>query len=96
MTSEKAAEIVRQYKKIKDDYAYRDDILNDDDIRVARVKKIMAQELTEVERTILILYTEMQSFRKLGEVMGCSHQTMRNEVQRIKEKIWKVYGKGLN
>lgn len=93
MTEEKAAEIVRQYKKIKDDYSFKGDIMDQDDIRVARLKKIMNTELSEVERTILILYAEMQSFRKLGEVMGCSHQTMRNEVQRIKQKIMKSYGK---
>lgn len=96
MTNEKAAEIVRLYKKIKDDYAFTPDILDQDDIRVARVKKIMRDELSEVERTILILYMELQSFRKLGEVMGCSHQTMRNEVQRIKDKIFKSYGKNSN
>lgn len=96
MNRDKAAEIVRQYKKIKDDYAYTPDILSEDDTRVARVKRIMRDELSEVERTILILYMELQSFRKLGEVMGCSHQTMRNEVQRIKDKIFKSYGKGSN
>lgn len=96
MNRDKAAEIVRLYKKIKDDYSFTPDILNEDDTRVARVKKIMRDELSEVERTILILYMELQSFRKLGEVMGCSHQTMRNEVQRIKDKIFKSYGKNSN
>lgn len=92
MTSTQAAEIVRRYNTIKGEYAYNDDIMDEDEARVREIKRVMALHLTDVERTIFILYLELQSYRKLGEKLGCSHQTIKNEVKKIKEKILQHYG----
>lgn len=89
MNNEQAAAIVRQYKKIKNEYAFNPSILDTDDDNVRTIKRVMEKQLTEVERTIFILYLELNSYRKLGAALGCSHQTIKNEVKKIKDKIIK-------
>lgn len=93
MTAAKAADIVRHYRNIKGEYAFHDTVMDEDDTRVRTIKHIMRDHLTEVEKTIFILYLELQSYRKLGQELGCSHQTIKNEVKKIKTKILLHYGK---
>ena len=82
-----ARNVVRAYKDIRVDYSFDPDIMNDEPDRIRRVKEIIARDLTDVERTIIILYIDCQSYRKLGKRMGLSHMTVRREVLRIREKI---------
>lgn len=84
-------ELVRDYKEIREDYAYNADIFNPEDERVAAVKWIIANRLTQVERTIILLYTDCQSYRKLGKRLRVSHSTCRTIVQGIRKKILEEY-----
>lgn len=86
-------DIVREFRKIKPDYAFDADIMCEDEPRTRRLKYIINNRLTIADRTIIILYAELQSFRKLGECLGVSHTTMRTEVNRIKEIIKREYGR---
>lgn len=86
-TLQMARNEVRAYKDIRVDYSFDPDIMNDEPDRIRRVKEIIARDLTDVERTIIILYIDCQSYRKLGKRMGLSHMTVRREVLRIREKI---------
>lgn len=87
-------EIVKDYREIKDDYAWRPDIMNNDDERVARVKEIINKSLSVVDKTIILLYVDCQSYRKLGKRLGVSHMTVRRECQRIKKIILEEYERG--
>lgn len=87
-------EIVKDYREIKDDYAWRPDIMNNDDERVARVKEIINKSLSIVDKTIILLYVDCQSYRKLGKRLGVSHMTVRRECQRIKKIILEEYERG--
>lgn len=87
-------EIVKDYREIKDDYAWRQDIMNNDDERVARVKEIINKSLSVVDKTIILLYVDCQSYRKLGKRLGVSHMTVRRECQRIKKIILEEYERG--
>lgn len=82
----KQGEITNLYKTVKDDYAYNPDVMSEDAPRVAAVKKAVAN-LGIVDRTIIILYAETQSLRKVGEMLGVSHQTIKNEVKRIRQAV---------
>lgn len=84
-------ELVRDYKEIREDYAYNADIFNPEDERVSAVKWIIANRLTQVERTIILLYTDCQSYRKLGKRLRVSHSTCRTIVQGIRKKILEEY-----
>lgn len=84
-------EVVKEFRMIKQEYAYNPDIFTTDEPRVARLKEIINTRLSQVDRTILLLYVDCQSYRKLGQKMGMSHMTIRRELMRIKAVIIKEY-----
>ena len=84
-------EIVSEFRKIRQDYTYNPDIMNEEDERLTRVKKIIDTKLSLADKTIILLYVDCQSYRKLGARLGVSHMTIRREVQRIKNIILKEY-----
>ena len=84
-------EVVAEFRKIKQEYSYNPDIMNEEDERLTRVKKIIDQKLSLADKTIILLYVDCQSYRKLGARLGVSHMTLRREVQRIKNIILKEY-----
>lgn len=79
-------EITSLYKLIKADYAYNNDVMCADSPRVRAVKKAVSN-LEDVDRTIIILYAEKGSLRKVGKMLGVSHQTIKTEIDRIRKKI---------
>ena len=89
MTTEN--EVVKEYRAIKQDYAYDSDIMSKDDERVAKIKRIIDTKLSLVDKTIILLYADCQSYRKLAKKMNLSHMTLRREVIRIKNIILKEY-----
>ena len=89
MTTEN--EVVKEYRAIKQDYAYDSDIMSKDDERVSKIKKIIDTKLSLVDKTIILRYVDCQSYRKLGEKMHLSHMTVRREIIRIKNIILKEY-----
>ena len=87
----KENEIVKEYRQIKEDYKFNPDIMCQDDPKVSRIKEIIDTKLSQVDKTIILLYADCQSYRKLGARLGVSHMTIRREVQRIKNIIMKEY-----
>lgn len=79
------------YKRIAPDYAWDGSIFTEDDARTSAIKYIINNKLDQVERTIILLYVDCLSYRKLGKRLGFSHMTIRKECQRIKEKIMGFY-----
>lgn len=82
---------VTRFRKIKEDYAYDPDIMSEEEERVRKIKYIVNNKLSQVDRTIALLYMDCQSFRKLGEMMGLSHMTIRTQWMRIKKIILDEY-----
>ena len=87
----KTDELIAEFRKIKQEYSYNPDIMNEEDERLTRVKKIIDTKLSLADKTIILLYVDCQSYRKLGARLGVSHMTIRREVQRIKSIILKEY-----
>ena len=87
----KTDELIAEFRKIKQEYSYNPDIMNEEDERLTRVKKIIDTKLSLADKTIILLYVDCQSYRKLGARLGVSHMTIRREVQRIKNIIMKEY-----
>lgn len=83
--------VVNEYKAITKEYAYDEDIFNEDESKVNILKYIIFNKLNQVDRTIILLYTDYQSYRKLGRRMGMSHMTIRTEVLRIRKIILEEY-----
>lgn len=86
-------EIVRDYKEIRQDYEWDPSIFSEEPERIARVKYIIQHRLPEVDRIIILLYIDCQSYRKLGKRLGISHTTAAQEVRRIRERILLEYQK---
>ena len=84
-------EIIRDFKDIKEDYVFDADIMNMEDERVHRIKEIINTRLSLADKTLILLYVDCQSFRKLGERLGLSHMTCWKEIIRIKNIILKEY-----
>mgnify|MGYP003410144972 CR=1 FL=1 len=79
----RTGEIVRNYAEIREDYTYNPSIMNEEEERVREVKRIINTKLSVVDKTIILLYVDCQSYRKLGKRLGLSHMTCRKEVKRI-------------
>lgn len=90
----KTDEVIAEFRKIKQEYTYNPDIMNEEDERLTRVKKIIDTKLSLADKTIILLYVDCQSYRKLGARLGVSHMTIRREVQRIKNIILEEYNNG--
>lgn len=84
-------DVVKEFRQIRQEYAWNPDIMSEDDPRVARLKMIIDTKLTQVDKTIILLYCDCLSYRKLGEKMHLSHMTIRREVMRIKQIILDYY-----
>lgn len=87
----KENELVAEYRRIRADYAYDPDIMCADDERVAKVKEIIDTRLPVEDRTLILLYADCMSYRKLGKKLGLSHMTVCKEIRRIKGIILKEY-----
>ena len=88
----KTDEVIAEFRKIKQEYAYDPDIMNDEESRTLRIKEIIDTKLSLADKTIILLYVDCQSYRKLGARLGVSHMTIRRDVQRIKRIILEEYG----
>jgi len=81
------SEVVAEYRQIKAEYAFDPGIFNPDDPKVARLKEIIDTKLSQADKTILLLYVDCQSYRKLGKKLNLSHMTVRREVLRIRKIV---------
>ena len=84
-------EVVKEFRQIKQEYAFNPDVMCQDDPRVSRLKEIIDTKLSQVDKTIVLLYADCLSYRKLGKKMNLSHMTIRREVMRIKKIILDEY-----
>ena len=83
-------EAVKMYREIREDYAYHEDIFQDDD-RMKKLKDILNNKLSVVDKTIILLYAENGSLRKAAKMIGVSHATYRSEIKRIRKLIQQYY-----
>lgn len=74
-------------KSLYEDYRPDDDIFNDEDERLHHIKHIIFDDLTESERRILLIYTELGSLRKTGKELGVSAFTTYQKIKKIRKKI---------
>lgn len=86
-------DVVRDYREIAEEYRYDGSIFSDEPQRTARVKWIVENKLNAVDRTLLLLYTDCQSLRKLGERLHISHTLLGREIKRIRAQVLEEYNK---
>lgn len=86
-TTRRTADLGRTFREIRRDYAYDGSVFTDDDALMRKTKWVIEHKLTAADRTIIILYAELGSYRKLGKRLGLSHTTIKNEVHRIRKIV---------
>ena len=92
-SDEELRKAVRPYVEIRKDYTFDGSVFSNDPERVARVKWIIENRLSQVDQTIIILYADCQSLRKLASRFGVSHTFLAKEIRRIKTHILEEYNK---
>lgn len=58
-----------------------------DDERMIRLKRIIAEKLDTSDRNTLILYAEVGSTRRTAEMLGVSRNTFKRNLNRIRKII---------
>jgi DNA-binding CsgD family transcriptional regulator len=77
-----------QLKDINAEYTIDwDDVFNEDTEQYRKIIKVLETKLTPAERIIILISAELNSSKKVGDVLGVSQSTAYNELKRIKNKI---------
>ena len=76
-------------KEILEDYKPSDDIFNDEDELINKLKHIIYLKLNEVDKRIILMYAELKSLRKLGMELGISVSSAWLKIKEIRDKIYK-------
>ena len=73
-------------KALVNEYAKNEDIFSEESEKV-RLTKEALWELSDTDRLLICLYSEIQSLRKLGELLGVSRTTAYLQIKQIKEYV---------
>ena len=79
-------------QELYEDYLETDDVFTDEPQKITRLKYIIFHKLTEPERRIILLYTELQSIRKVAKLLNVSPASAWISINDVKTKIKKEYG----
>lgn len=77
-----------EWKPYEEDFMFDDDIFNDEDERIRKIKWVIDNKLSIGEKEIFLLYTHNDSnYHKVARILGCSVTTARNKIIQIRKKI---------
>ena len=76
-------------KEILEDYQPSDDIFNEEDELIDKLKHIIYLKLNEVDKRIILMYAELKSLRKLCLELGISVSSAWIKINEIRDKIYK-------
>lgn len=77
-----------EWKYYPEDFAYNDNIWDEDSEKIRKIKWIIDHKLSIGEKEIFLLYTHNNAnYHELGRLLGCSSTTARNKIIQIREKI---------
>lgn len=75
------------FELAKSEYSFAFNIFTQDDARMIRIKQVITNQLSAPDKNILILYCEVGSMVKTAKMLGVSKNTLRKNLDRIKETI---------
>lgn len=87
-TNTKQEQPLPEYQYYPEDFCFNDDIWDEDDDKIRRIKWIIDNKLSIGDKNIFLLYTHNSSnYHKLSRILGCSVTTARNKICIIRNKI---------
>ena len=77
-----------EYLPYKEDFAFNDDIFDEDSEKIRKIKWIIDHKLSIGEKEIFLLYAHNNSnYHKTAKLLNCSVTTARNKILIIRAKI---------
>lgn len=77
-----------EWKYYSEDFAFNDDVLDEDSEKIRKIKWIIDHKLSIGEKEIFLLYTHNNSnYHKTAKLLNCSVTTARNKIMIIRAKI---------
>lgn len=73
--------------KILEKYQIDNDIFCDEEELTRRIKEIIWSDLDEIDRRVLLIYSELGSLRRLGKELNVSSSAAQQKIKQIKNKI---------
>lgn len=74
--------------EILEDYKPDNSILSEEGDKINKLKNIIYNDLSEPEKRIILMYADLQSFRKLGKELDVSPSTAFKKIREIRNKIY--------
>lgn len=75
-------------REILEEYRPNEDVFDPDSDTVRRLKFVIYNCLNEIDRRVILLYTELGTQRKLAAELGVSASTVNKLIKDIKRKIY--------
>lgn len=72
---------------LEEDYLTPDGTIFSEDEEMDKLKNVVRNELSDFEKRMILLYTEIGSQRKLARLLGCSPSTICKFIGQIRTKI---------
>ena len=77
-----------EWKYYPEDFAYNDNIWDEDSEKIRKIKWIIDHKLSIGEKEIFLLYTHNNAnYHKTAKLLNCSVTTARNKIMIIRAKI---------
>ena len=76
----------KELRDIMEEYKFDPDPMVEDSQKV-RVAKMALSRINEADRIIWCLYLDKQSSREVGRILGCCHNTVLNQLSKIRQDI---------
>ena len=77
-----------EWKYYPEDFAFNDDVLDEDSEKIRKIKWIIDHKLSIGEKEVFLLYTHNNSnYHKTAKLLNCSVTTARNKIMIIRAKI---------
>lgn len=80
-------QLMRSYRDMLEDCKFDPDIMCEEPQLVRKLKYIINRKLPIEARTLILLYADYDSLRKLAGKLGVSHVTVRNRIAGIRKDI---------
>lgn len=84
-----------ELKAILADYEYNSDIFCEEDEGTIKIKHALTK-IPLADKIIFCLQADIQSFRKVGNILGISYTTVFNEFKRIRNEIINIMNNDIN
>lgn len=75
------------YNDLIQEYAPDNSIFSEDDAYMNKLKNIIFNELPEVDRRVLLIYSECSSMEETGRILHVSASTIYKRISKIRDKI---------